>query len=152
MERAFEDGVYGELTSEQQAWVADPSSHPALAEDARYPLTLGQLHLLTGASERQLRHWSDEDLIPSHRAGRRAGTPLGRNRSAAGRDADRPPPGWGVRPSPVGVDRRCRQKSRRRRAVAPARQSLRDVARCGRVTGHLCALRWRTDLDLRFPG
>ena len=69
MERAFEDGVYAELTAEQQAWVADPSSHPSLAEDARYPLTLGQLHLLTGASERQLRHWSDEGLIPSHRAG-----------------------------------------------------------------------------------
>jgi DNA-binding transcriptional MerR regulator len=69
IERAFEDGVYAELTPEQQMWVADPSSHPALAEDARYPLTLGQLHLLTGASERQLRHWTDEDLIPSHRAG-----------------------------------------------------------------------------------
>jgi hypothetical protein len=69
MERAFEDGVYAELTSEQQAWVADPSSHPAVAEGVRYPLTLGQLHALTGASERQLRHWSDEDLIPSHRAG-----------------------------------------------------------------------------------
>ncbi len=69
MERAFEDGVYAELTSEQQAWVAHPGSHPELAEDVRYPLTLGQLHALTGASERQLRHWSDEDLIPSHRAG-----------------------------------------------------------------------------------
>ncbi|MGD1058820.1 MAG: MerR family transcriptional regulator [Solirubrobacteraceae bacterium] len=69
MERAFEDGVYAELTSEQQAWVADPGSHPALAEDVRYPLTLGQLHVLTGASERQLRHWSDEELVPSHRAG-----------------------------------------------------------------------------------
>jgi hypothetical protein len=68
-ERAFEDGVYAELTSEQQAWVADPGSHPALAEDVRYPLTLGQLHVLTGASERQLRHWSDEELVPSHRAG-----------------------------------------------------------------------------------
>jgi hypothetical protein len=69
MERAFEDGVYAELTAEQQAWVADPSSHAALADNVRYPLTLGQLHLLTGASERQLRHWSDEGLIPSHRAG-----------------------------------------------------------------------------------
>jgi hypothetical protein len=69
MERDFEDGVYAELTSEQQAWVADPSLHPALAGDVRYPLTLGQLHVLTGASERQLRHWSDEDLVPSHRAG-----------------------------------------------------------------------------------
>jgi hypothetical protein len=69
MERAFEDGVYAELTPGQQMWVADPSSHPALAEDVRYPLTLGQLHVLTGASERQLRHWSDEELVPSHRAG-----------------------------------------------------------------------------------
>jgi hypothetical protein len=69
MEMAFEDGVYAELTSKQQAWVADPSSHAAVAGDVRYPLTLGQLHLLTGASERQLRHWSDEGLIPSHRAG-----------------------------------------------------------------------------------
>jgi MerR family regulatory protein len=69
MERAFEDGVYAELTSEQQAWVADPSLHAALASDVRYPLTLGEIHLLTGASERQLRHWSDEGLIPSHRAG-----------------------------------------------------------------------------------
>jgi hypothetical protein len=68
-ERAWEDGVYAELSAEQQAWVTDPSTHPALAEGVRYPLTLGQLHLLTGASERQIRHWSDEDLIPSHRAG-----------------------------------------------------------------------------------
>ncbi|HUA73277.1 MAG TPA: MerR family transcriptional regulator [Solirubrobacteraceae bacterium] len=69
MERAFEDGVYAELSLKQQAWVADPGSHPGLAKDVRYPLTLGQLHVLTKASERQLRHWSDEDLIPSHRAG-----------------------------------------------------------------------------------
>lgn len=69
MDRAFEDGVYAELSAEQQTWVADPSTHAALADGVRYPLTLGQLHLLTGASERQLRHWSDEDLIPSHRAG-----------------------------------------------------------------------------------
>jgi hypothetical protein len=69
MDRAFEDGVYAELTAEQQAWVADPSTHAAVAVDVRYPLTLGQLHLLTGASERQLSHWSDEDLIPSHRVG-----------------------------------------------------------------------------------
>jgi hypothetical protein len=69
MERASEDGVYAELSAEQQTWVADPRSHPAFGDAVRYPLTLGQLHVLTGASERQLRHWSDEDLIPSHRAG-----------------------------------------------------------------------------------
>lgn len=71
MERAFEDGVYAELTQEQHAWVADPGSHPALADDIRYPLTRGQLRLLTRASERQLRHWSDEGLIPSHWVGTR---------------------------------------------------------------------------------
>jgi hypothetical protein len=69
IDRAFEDGVYAELSTEQQEWVADPGAHPALPNGARYPLTLGQLHLVTGASERQLRHWSDEGLIPSHRAG-----------------------------------------------------------------------------------
>jgi DNA-binding transcriptional MerR regulator len=68
-ERAWEEGVYAELSAEQQAWVAEPSRHPAVPDATRYPLTLGQLHLLTGASERQLRHWTDEDLIPAHRAG-----------------------------------------------------------------------------------
>jgi DNA-binding transcriptional MerR regulator len=67
--RAWEEGVYAELTAKQQAWVAEPSRHPAVPDATRYPLTLGQLHLLTGASERQLRHWTDEDLIPAHRAG-----------------------------------------------------------------------------------
>jgi hypothetical protein len=68
-ERAWEEGVYAELSAEQQAWVSDPGSHPSLPEDTRYPLKLGQLHLISGASERQLRHWTDEDLIPAHRAG-----------------------------------------------------------------------------------
>ncbi|MGA8365229.1 MAG: MerR family transcriptional regulator [Solirubrobacteraceae bacterium] len=67
--RAWEEGVYAELSAEQQAWVAEPSHHPDMPDATRYPLTLGQLHLLTGASERQLRHWTDEDLIPAHRAG-----------------------------------------------------------------------------------
>ncbi len=67
--RAWEEGVYAELSAEQRAWVSEPGRHPALPAAARYPLTLGQLHLLTGASERQLRHWTDEDLIPAHRAG-----------------------------------------------------------------------------------
>ena len=49
--------------------VSEPGSHPSLLDETRYPLTLGQLHLLTGASERQLRHWTDEEMIPSHRAG-----------------------------------------------------------------------------------
>ncbi len=67
--RAWEEGVYAELSAEQQAWVAEPNRHPDVPDATRYPLTLGQLRLLTGASERQLRHWTDEDLIPAHRAG-----------------------------------------------------------------------------------
>jgi DNA-binding transcriptional MerR regulator len=67
--RAWEEGVYAELPREQQEWVAQPSLHPKLPEAIRYPLTLGQLHVLSGASERQLRHWTDEDLIPAHRSG-----------------------------------------------------------------------------------
>jgi len=67
--RAWEEGVYAELSAEQREWVAEPGLHPALPDATRYPLTLGQLHLLSGASERQLRHWTDEDLIPAHRAG-----------------------------------------------------------------------------------
>jgi hypothetical protein len=68
-ERAWEEGVYDELSEEQRRWISRPGSHPALPEDARYPLTLGQLHLLSGASERQLRHWTNEELLPAHRAG-----------------------------------------------------------------------------------
>lgn len=67
--RAWEDGVYAELPPKQREWVAQPGRHPKLAANVRYPLTLGQLHRLTGASERQLRHWTDAGLIPSHRAG-----------------------------------------------------------------------------------
>ena len=67
--RAWEEGVYAELSQEQQEWVAQPSLHPRLPDAIRYPLTLGQLHVLSRASERQLRHWTDEDLIPAHRAG-----------------------------------------------------------------------------------
>jgi DNA-binding transcriptional MerR regulator len=67
--RATEEGVYAELSQKQQEWVAQPGLHPRLPDEIRYPLTLGQLHLLTGASERQLRHWADSHLIPAHRAG-----------------------------------------------------------------------------------
>jgi len=67
--RAWEEGVYAELSAGQRAWVAEPGLHPALPDATRYPLALGQLHVLSGASERQLRHWTNEDLLPVHRAG-----------------------------------------------------------------------------------
>ncbi len=67
MERACEDGVYAELTSQQQAWVATPSTHPALSDDVRYPLTLEQLHLLTGASAQQTAALGRGRIVPWHR-------------------------------------------------------------------------------------
>jgi DNA-binding transcriptional MerR regulator len=67
--RAWEEGVYAELSAEQRAQVAEPGLHPDLPDVTRYPLTLGQLHVLSGASERQLRHWTDEGLLPAHRSG-----------------------------------------------------------------------------------
>jgi hypothetical protein len=67
--RAWEEGVYAELSAQEREWVSDPGLHPSLRGDARYPLTLGQLHIVSGASERQLRHWTDEGLLPAHRAG-----------------------------------------------------------------------------------
>jgi hypothetical protein len=67
--RAWEEGVYAELTPEQRSWVAEPGLHPDLPDATRYPLTLGQLSALGGGSERQLRHWTDEELLPAHRSG-----------------------------------------------------------------------------------
>ena len=37
----------------------------------RYPLTSGEVAALTGLSERQVRYWADNDLIPCWRKGRR---------------------------------------------------------------------------------
>jgi DNA-binding XRE family transcriptional regulator len=72
-ERAWEDGVYAQLSAMQKEWVADPGSHPFVARGTRYPLTLRQLHLLSGVDERELRRWADEGLIPAHPArGRRS--------------------------------------------------------------------------------
>jgi hypothetical protein len=67
-ERAWEDGVYAHLSAAQKDWVADPGSHPLLAHDTRYPLTLHHLCLLSGMDERELRRWVDDGLIPAHPA------------------------------------------------------------------------------------
>jgi len=39
-ERAWEEGVYAQLSATQKEWVADPASHPFVSDGARYPLTL----------------------------------------------------------------------------------------------------------------
>src|SRR5215831_15934986 len=59
---AAQDGFQAdaEQTPEQRSWVAEPGLHSELPDATRYPLTLGQLSVVSGASERQLRHWTDE--------------------------------------------------------------------------------------------
>jgi hypothetical protein len=70
-EVAIEEGVYGQLSSQELRWVADPGSHPLLDTCSRYPLTLSELHLLSGADERRLEGWTRERLIPTHPTGDR---------------------------------------------------------------------------------
>jgi DNA-binding XRE family transcriptional regulator len=68
-ERAWEEGVYAQLSATQKEWVADPGSHPFVARGTRYPLTLRHLHLLTDVDERELRRQTEESLIPAHPVG-----------------------------------------------------------------------------------
>lgn len=44
---------------------------PAKVVGHRYPLTSGDVATLTGLSERQVRYWADNELIPCWRKGRR---------------------------------------------------------------------------------
>lgn len=50
-------GLYDQLPARQRAAIARTD----------FPVTVGQLAELTGASERQIRHWTDLGLVPSHR-------------------------------------------------------------------------------------
>jgi hypothetical protein len=59
-------GLLSLLSDGQARFVRQPSLHPDL-EDARYPLGVGQLARLAGATERQIRHWSDLRLLRSER-------------------------------------------------------------------------------------
>lgn len=60
--------VFDSLSEEEQRLTQDPLG--AGASSTGYPLTVGQLAALTGASQRQVRTWADEELLPFHRAGR----------------------------------------------------------------------------------
>jgi hypothetical protein len=60
------EGLLSLLTDDQARLVRQPSLHTDL-EGARYPLTVGQLAQLAGATERQIRHWSDLRLLRSER-------------------------------------------------------------------------------------
>lgn len=64
-------GLFDQLSESQCALVRDPSSHPEL-RGRRYPLGIGEMRVLTGATDRQLRHWTDNGLVPAARVkGRR---------------------------------------------------------------------------------
>jgi DNA-binding transcriptional MerR regulator len=59
-------GFYEDLSEDQLRWMREPSSHPQLAGHD-YPLTMGEMQTLTGATARQLRHWEELGLLPAHR-------------------------------------------------------------------------------------
>jgi DNA-binding transcriptional MerR regulator len=68
---AYVTGFYDELSDESRRVVFNPSEHPELG-GRDYPLSIGDVAKLTGATTRQLRHWEDSGLLRSHRVnGRR---------------------------------------------------------------------------------
>jgi predicted transcriptional regulator len=69
LQSAYVKTLFDGLNSREQRLIRDPSRHQSL-RNKTYPLTIGDLHTLTGASERQLRSWADEGLLPSFRDGR----------------------------------------------------------------------------------
>lgn len=68
--RLVAEGLYPYLTDTQQALVRDPAQHPKLPQ-VGYPLDVGEMSVLTGATARQLRHWNDIGIIPAERSGNR---------------------------------------------------------------------------------
>jgi DNA-binding transcriptional MerR regulator len=61
-------GLLEELDEAQRTLLAHPNSHEQLS-GARYPLSVGELAVLSDSSEDQLRRWADSGLLPSHRVG-----------------------------------------------------------------------------------
>lgn len=60
--------LYDSLTDEEREVIHDPSSAPR-RPGVRYPLTVGDLAAITGATERKIRNWTDEGLLPAFREG-----------------------------------------------------------------------------------
>lgn len=56
---AFQEGLYDSLDS----------SKLALARDQSYPLSIGKVRDLSGATERQIRHWEEQGLLRSYPLG-----------------------------------------------------------------------------------
>lgn len=66
LESGYLQALFESLSDDQRRFVRDPSLR---LKGSEYPLSVGELSSLTGASERQLRSWADEGLIPAFREG-----------------------------------------------------------------------------------
>lgn len=62
-------GMLDELSEQQRGWLAHPGTHPDLNGTASFPLTVGEMAVLVGVNEPQLRRWSDAAALPSFRWG-----------------------------------------------------------------------------------
>lgn len=61
-EKAYRAGLYAGLSARQRTAIAETD----------FPVSVGQLARLVGATDRQIRHWTDRGLLPAHRvAGQR---------------------------------------------------------------------------------
>jgi hypothetical protein len=58
--------LWDSLSEEEQELVHNPGTSPA-RPDVRYPLTVGDVAAITGATERKVRNWTDEGLLPAFR-------------------------------------------------------------------------------------
>jgi hypothetical protein len=59
--------MWGYLTEDEQGMVRDPATHPPLA-GVSYPLGIGQLAMLTGSTQDQIRHWHELGLLRARRS------------------------------------------------------------------------------------
>lgn len=58
--------LWDTLTDEERHLARRPGDSPH-RPDARYPLTVGEIAAITGATERKIRSWADEGLLPAFR-------------------------------------------------------------------------------------
>lgn len=65
---SYIEALYEALTEEQRRIVEEPGSSPRV-KGADYPLSVGDLARLSEVSERQVRKWADDGLLPSYRDG-----------------------------------------------------------------------------------
>ncbi|MDX6594617.1 MAG: hypothetical protein QOJ13_3813 [Gaiellales bacterium] len=69
-ETTYALGLYQELSDEQLQLVRNPSRNPQLG-GRDYPLSMKEMEVLTGATQRQLRYWDQLGLLPTHRINNR---------------------------------------------------------------------------------